>query len=142
MPVDRILVKQRLALIGEYLGELAALSQLTKEDFLDKRTAASAESFLRRSLESIFDIGRHIIAKNGGTNIAREYKGIAQGLKNLGIINDSLYGQLLKMAGYRNRMVHLYHQITDEELYAIIKENLGDIRHYVKDIQEYLDKNP
>jgi uncharacterized protein YutE (UPF0331/DUF86 family) len=141
MPVDRILVKQRLALISEYLGELILLSQLTKEEFLDKRTAASAESFLRRSLEAIFDIGRHILAKNGGANIAREYKGIAQGLNNMGIISDHLYNQLVKMAGYRNRMVHLYHQITDDELFDIIKENLGDIRHFIKDIQAYLGKN-
>ena len=141
MPVDRLLVKQRLSLISEYHGELTSLSQLGKEDFLDKRTAASAESFLRRSLEAIFDIGRHILAKNGGTNIAREYKGIAQGLKNMGIVSDSLYVQLVKMAGYRNRMVHLYHQITDDELYEIIKENLGDIRQFIKDIQAYLDKN-
>lgn len=138
MPVDKVLVKQRLALINEYLVELTELSQLEKEHFLDKRTAASAESFLRRSLEAIFDVGRHILAKTGSADIAREYKGIAQGLSNMGIISKPLQDRLLKMAGYRNRMVHLYHQIADEELYEIVRDNLEDIRQFTADIRDYL----
>jgi uncharacterized protein YutE (UPF0331/DUF86 family) len=139
MPIDRALVRQRLAQLSDYLAELTSLSELDKDAFLDKRTAASAESFLRRSLEAIFDVGRHILAKTGGTNMAREYKGIAQGLNNMGIISEPLQERLLKMAGYRNRMVHLYHQISDEELYGIIRHNLEDIRQFIKDIRNYLD---
>ncbi len=30
----------------------------------DRRNPAAAESYLRRSLEAIFDIGRHILAKS------------------------------------------------------------------------------
>lgn len=70
MPVDKLLVKQRLALVSQYLGELEELAKLPREDFLNIRTAASAESFLRRSLEAVFDIGRHILARNGGANMA------------------------------------------------------------------------
>jgi uncharacterized protein YutE (UPF0331/DUF86 family) len=140
MAIDKILVKQRLALISEYLTELEALSHLPKEEFVKKRTAASAESFLRRSLEAIFDVGRHILAKSGGTNLAQEYKSIAQGLEQKGIISIDLEGQLMKMAGYRNRMVHLYFQISDEELYEIISYYLEDIRRFQKEILAYLSK--
>lgn len=140
MAIDKILVKQRLVLISEYLIELEALSHLPKEEFVKKRTAASAESFLRRSLEAIFDVGRHILAKSGGTNLAQEYKSIAQGLEQKGIISIDLEGQLIKMAGYRNRMVHLYFQISDEELYEIISHYLEDIRRFKKEILAYLSK--
>lgn len=57
----------------------------------------------------------------------------------MGIISEPLQERLLKMAGYRNRMVHLYHQISDEELYGIIRDNLEDIRQFIKDIRNYLD---
>jgi hypothetical protein len=37
MAIDKILVKQRLVLISEYLIELEALSDLPKEEFVKKR---------------------------------------------------------------------------------------------------------
>lgn len=140
MPVDKLLVKQRLALISQYLTELEELSKLPKKEFLNKRTAASAESFLRRSLEAIFDVGRHILAKNGGINIALEYKGIARGLGEKGIVTTDLKGQLIKMAGYRNRLVHLYHQVSDEELYEIIRANLTDIKNFKEQVLAYISQ--
>ncbi|MCL6611015.1 MAG: DUF86 domain-containing protein [Peptococcaceae bacterium] len=139
MPVDQLLVKQRLALISQYLAELEELSRLPKSEFLhNRRTAASAESFLRRSLEAVFDIGRHILAKNGGVNMALEYKSIALGLEEKGIISSKLSRQMVKMAGYRNRLVHLYHQVSDEELYEIIRKDLPDIRSFQKQILTYI----
>jgi uncharacterized protein YutE (UPF0331/DUF86 family) len=140
MPVDHLLVKQRLSLIAEYISELNELATLSKDDFTKKRNAASAESFLRRSLEVVFDIGRHILAKNGGANMAIEYKGIAVGLQEKGIVTPELGKQLLKMAGYRNRMVHLYHQITDDELYEIVKQNLNDLTDFINSIKIFLSK--
>lgn len=140
MPVDKLLVKQRLALISRYLGELEELAGLPKADFLNIRTAASAESFLRRSLEAVFDIGRHILAKNGGANLALEYRGIAQGLADKGIISSKLKQQLVKMAGYRNRLVHLYYQISEEELYEIIRDNLRDFKSFQEQILEYISR--
>jgi uncharacterized protein YutE (UPF0331/DUF86 family) len=138
MPVDKLLIKQRLALISQYLDELDKLASLSKKEFLETRNAASAESFLRRSLESIFDIGRHILAREGGINIALEYKGIARGLHERGIISSDLSEQLVKMAGYRNRLVHLYYQISDEELHEIVKNNLEDIRLFKKQILSFI----
>ncbi len=140
MPVDKLLVKQRLALISQYLRELEELARLPKADFLNIRTAASAESFLRRSLEAVFDIGRHILAKNRGANMALEYRGIAQGLADKGIISSRLKQQLLKMAGYRNRLVHLYHQVSEEELYEIIRHNLKDFKSFQEQILEYISR--
>jgi len=138
VPIDKLLIKQRLTFIKECLIELEELSTLPDSEFLNKRTSASAESFLRRSLEAIFDIGRHILARNGSVNIALEYKGIAQGLGQMGVITEDLQEQLLKMAGYRNRLVHLYYQISDEELHKIIKTNLEDIKEFIRQIMSYI----
>ncbi|SHF59745.1 Protein of unknown function DUF86 [Caldanaerobius fijiensis DSM 17918] len=43
------------------------------------------------------------------------------------------------MAGYRNRMVHMYHMISEEELYDIITTELGDIKEFVSEIKNTLE---
>jgi uncharacterized protein YutE (UPF0331/DUF86 family) len=42
------------------------------------------------------------------------------------------------MAGYRNRLVHLYYQISDEELHEIVKNNLEDIRLFKEQILSFI----
>nr|WP_233187729.1 DUF86 domain-containing protein [Petrotoga sp. 9T1HF07.CasAA.8.2] len=129
-------------LINKYISQLEMLSQFSKEEFLsDSRNPAAAESFLRRSLESIFDIGRHILAKIGNIDMAGEYKAIATGLGEKDIVSEHLSQKLIQMAGYRNRLVHLYHNISEEELYDIVKEDLKDLEQFVICIEKYLENN-
>jgi len=55
--INSQLILERLILISEYLEELKVLSSMDKATFLsDKRNSAAAESFLRRTLEAIFDV--------------------------------------------------------------------------------------
>lgn len=41
------------------------------------------------------------------------------------------------MAGYRNRLVHLYHIVNDDELYEIITTDLDDIVKFISTMEEY-----
>jgi len=139
--INKLLIRNRLALINDYLIQMKRLSKTPKSLFLeDKDLAAAAESYLRRSLEAVFDIGRHIVAKNGGTEMATEYKAIARGLSEKKIISNDLAKSLAEMAGYRNRLVHLYHMIDNEELYGILHNDLGDIKVFLVEINDYINK--
>ena len=42
------------------------------------------------------------------------------------------------MTGYRNRLVHFYHEVTDKELFAITQENLSDIEKFVLEIKDFI----
>ncbi len=140
--INRELVRGHLVLIAEYLEGLKKLSQLSEEEFLDdERNPAAAESFLRRGLEAIFDIGRHIVAKTGGVEMASEYQSIAEGLGKKRVVDSELSRTLFQMAGYRNRLVHMYHMIGSKELLAIINDHLGDIEKFIAQVNEYLDDN-
>lgn len=131
-------IEKNLSIIQEYILELKELSKFSKEEFLsDKRNPASAESFLRRSLEAIFDIGRHILAKSYGFK-ELEYKEISRELGEKGVISREYANILLKMAGYRNRMVHFYQEITKEEIYDIIKINLADLEKFINELGVFL----
>ena len=133
------LIEDRLGFIVKSIAKLKRLSRLNEADFLREDTPAIAESYLRRSLEAIFDIGRHIIAKAAGKGIV-EYKEIANALGQRGVITKELAEILRLMAGYRNRLVHFYHEITDKELYLIVKNNLSDIENFVKEIKAFIEK--
>jgi len=42
------------------------------------------------------------------------------------------------MAGYRNRLVHLYHPVSDRELLDIASENLTDLTRFIAQVDDYL----
>lgn len=127
-------------LIIEYMRELRYLASIPLSDFkADARNAAAAESFLRRSLEAAFDVGRHILARTGSVDLASEHKSIARALGDKDIVDTTLAESLVQMAGYRNRLVHLYHQIAEDELYEIIREDLDDLSLFVESIQAYVE---
>lgn len=135
-----------IRLIENYLSELRPFSSMAKDDFLsDKKNPPFVESYLRRPLEAVFDIGRHILAKTYGSRVI-EYKAIAKELGEKGVITVELTGILIEMAGYRNRMVHFYKEVTPEEIYEIITKNLLDfdrvIREIVSFVREYEAKKP
>lgn len=139
--INRTLIETRLSLILELTRQLDSLASISREEFLeDARNVGAAESFLRRALEAIFDVGRHLLAKSGHSDLAKEYKSIAQGLGSLGIIPEPFVPTLIQMAGYRNRLVHFYHQVTAFELYEIINARRDDLRRFVDFVATYLVK--
>jgi uncharacterized protein YutE (UPF0331/DUF86 family) len=132
------LIEDRLGFINKAVARLKRLSYIDERDFLDDDNPAIAESYLRRSLGAIFDIGRHIIAKTAGKGIV-EYKEIASALGDRGVITKQLAERLRLMAGYRNRLVHFYHEVNDRELYLITKSNLADIEDFVKEMKTFIE---
>jgi uncharacterized protein YutE (UPF0331/DUF86 family) len=133
------LIEARLALVTRYLDRLEGLGAVPVGQFVaDDTRAAAAESYLRRALEALFDVGRHLLAKGGFTELAGEYKGIARGLTTLSAVSPALGEDLVKMAGYRNRLVHLYNEVTNAELHAILQANLGTVREAARAIRAYV----
>jgi len=132
------LIEDRLGFINKSVAKLKRLSKFREEEFLEGDIPAIAESYIRRSLEAIFDIGRHISAKTAGKGVV-EYKEIVNTLNNAGIITKGLTERLKLMSGYRNRLVHFYHEVTDKELFSIVKDNLLDVEDFVKKIKAFVE---
>ena len=96
-------VAERVSWVRDMVRQARGLPLETRESFLaDPRNPASAESYLRRGLEALLDLGRHILAKGFGTPVT-EYKQVARGLREVGVLGDPSAELLEKMAGYRNR---------------------------------------
>lgn len=142
MVISSLNIKRIVDLIGfieECLNELKIFQSISEEEFLsDKKNPAYVESYLRRTLEAMFDIGRHILAKTYGYK-ELEYKKIAKELGNKGVVNQELSEKLFLMAGYRNRMVHFYREITPSELFNIVRNNLTDVEEFIRQIKHFIE---
>jgi len=126
--IDPKVITQRAFWISQMMDSLKDLRLEEKNAFLaDRHKIAAAESYLRRALEALFDIGRHILAKKFAYPTT-EYKEIAKGLSEKGVLVERETELMRKMAGYRNRMVHFYHEITPEELHEICLYHLSEIK--------------
>jgi len=133
-------IDRDVSLIQEYLLELEKLAGLSLEEFQeDPLYPAAAESFLRRTLEAIFDINRHILAKSFGKK-ELEHKSIGRILGQKKVYSEHLTTKLIKMAGYRNRIVHFYKEITVAELYSILKKDLPDIGLFIFELDDFLER--
>jgi len=134
-------VAERTAWIREMVRSIRSLPLETQEVFLaDPRNVASAESYLRRALEALHDLGRHILAKGYGEPAA-EYKAVAAGLEAHSVLTPDQALLLRKMAGYRNRMVHFYNEITPAELYQICTSHLDEIDRVLQAALAWLEQH-
>lgn len=140
--ISKRIVSDRLAWVDRMLSEIRALPLESKTSFMqDTRNIWAAESCLRRALEALFDLGRHIAAKGFGEAVT-EYKEIASTLNRRNVISASDLELMKKLAGYRNRLVHFYHDVSADELFEICASHLGDIEQVVNALRSWLANNP
>ena len=117
----------RLGRVDQSLAEIRKLPLVNRESFeSDSRNVWTAESCLRRALEALLDVGRHLLARLAATGVA-EYKSVARSLGERAVLDAETAALLVKLAGYRNRMVHFYHEITAAELFGICNHDLQDV---------------
>ena len=55
-----------------------------------------------------------------------------------GVFDADFTGALIQMARFRNRLVHIYWDIDDAEIYRIILTRLQDIRRFLKEVGNFL----
>ena len=140
--ISKRVVSERLAWMDRKLSEIRALPLDSKPTFMqDTRNIWAAESCLRRALEALFDMGRHIAAKGFGEAVT-EYKEVAVTLYRRSVISTGDLELMQKLAGYRNRLVHFYHDVSADELFEICASHLGDVEQISNALRSWLANNP
>jgi uncharacterized protein YutE (UPF0331/DUF86 family) len=140
-PIRVSIVTAKIGVVRQMLAGISTLPLASEEDFIvDPRMVAAGESFLRSSLEALFDLSRHILAKGFAVPIPG-YEAIVRGLLEKGIIELDLAERMINMAGYRNRMVHFYDEITPEELYDILTNHLRDVELALESILTWMESH-
>lgn len=135
-------VAERISWIRSMTESVRKLPATDYQEFAsDARNIAAAESYLRRAIEALLDLGRHILSKGFGIAVA-EYKDIGTKLYEEGVLSESNGILLRRIAGYRNRMVHFYHEISNMELYQLCTQNLKDIEDVLELLVDWLRNHP
>ena len=140
--VNRLVVADKIALVQRMLDGIGGLPLADLQAFTaDPRMVAAGDSYLRRALEALLDLGRHVLAKGFGRAPA-EYAEVARQLGEVGVLEAAVAARLVLMARYRNRMVHFYDQITDAELFDLLTTKLPDIDEVIAGIRHWLARHP
>jgi uncharacterized protein YutE (UPF0331/DUF86 family) len=135
-------VLEKLRALNEMLAGIATLPLTSEAAFLaDPRMVAAGESYLRRALEALLDLGRHILAKGLG-NVVPEYAALGPALAEHGIVTADTGERLRRMGGYRNRLVHGYEEVGGAELYRILTRDLADLARASEVLRAWLAANP
>ena len=135
-------VAERISWIRSMTGSIQKLPLASYDEFIsDPRNVAAAESYLRRCIEALLDLGRHILSKGFGIAVS-EYKEIGMRLTEEQVLSP-VYGDLLRrIAGYRNRMVHFYSEVSQLELYQLCTRYLNDIEVILNALISWTRNNP
>src|SRR4030042_1315145 len=142
VPLNKEVLQTRISYIEDSLKSLERFKGIPYKEFhINSDNFRIAFYDLHRALEAVMDIGSHILSRIPGSRPS-SYKDIPRLLgKNKVIPNNFASNQLIKMAGYRNRMVHFYGEISELELFNIIQEELEDFYTFCAYINKIL-KDP
>ncbi|HLB37644.1 MAG TPA: DUF86 domain-containing protein [Gemmatimonadales bacterium] len=123
MPLDKVLVRRKCALILDDLKDVERLSRVTRAAFLVGRdNQLIAERLLERIISRMIDINYHIVTQRDGVPPRDFYQSFTK-LAELGVLSPPLANALAPAAGLRNRLAHEYNEIDQAKIY----EALGDV---------------
>ena len=135
-------IKEHLKLLNKYYLLLKDVRKKQYKDFeSDAILQGSSERFLQLSIESCLNIGNRLISLeqfNKPTDTPETYADIFVQLRNIGVIDHSFCDRFVKMAKFRNRLVHMYWEIDNKKIYEIIRDNLEDFKLFEHNVVEFL----
>jgi uncharacterized protein YutE (UPF0331/DUF86 family) len=120
-------IRRRPQKLDEYLAILRRLQRYDLKAFLeDPERYGSAERFLQLAIETLIDIGNHVIAElQLGT--VDHYRDVPALLAQHGYLDDILEARWVRMIGFRNILVHDYLDVDRRIVYRVLHEDLEDL---------------
>jgi len=134
---DNEKIIERIADIKNSILELEKYKAMDLEEFLKDNNNYNLSAYhLRVALEAVLIIATHILSRIPQNGKKKDYTQIILSLADYNVLPKEFSQKIKGMAGYRNRIVHLYWKIEPKELLSVIKENLEDFEKFI----EYIDK--
>jgi uncharacterized protein YutE (UPF0331/DUF86 family) len=89
----------------------------------------------------LLDLGRHVLARGFGDAPA-EYKAVASTLGERGVLDAEEMALFIRMAGYRNRLVHFYDPVSEAELHDLCAHRLTDVERVLGALHRWIREHP
>ncbi|TVM03465.1 MAG: hypothetical protein CV087_04935 [Candidatus Brocadia sp. WS118] len=138
--VDKPLILRKLTELDEYLKQMGEFSSVTREEYSrDWKVQRIVERTLQMMIETCADIANHIISDRG-YRTPDNYGDTFRVLHENGVLKNDLFEIMLKMARFRNIVVHQYDKIHEEAIViGILRTNLNNFTAYRDAILKILD---
>jgi uncharacterized protein YutE (UPF0331/DUF86 family) len=121
---------------------LKDLARTPEDQFLNNPDKISSSKYhFIVAIESAIDIGNHLIARNG-YRVPEDYGDTFVVMGEVGALDREFADELRNMAKFRNRLVHLYWEVDDRQVYGILQNRLDDFKRFLNDIARFLEWQP
>jgi len=128
-------------LVSELLVSLRELEDLKrrgeKEFSGNSHLISSAKYNLLVAIESAIDMCNHIISRRR-YRTPEDYADTFRVMGEEGAFPEEFLKNLVDMAKFRNRLVHLYWTVDKRELYRILQENLSDFEKFLQYLGKFI----
>lgn len=135
------IVRDRAREIRENIQKIRQYASLPDDEFFaDERNLYTVEHLLLVAIEAAAALCTHILAKTA-KRAPVSYGECFEGLQFVHKLDDELAAKLIRMARFRNLLVHRYWDVDSTRVLAYARHNLGDFEAYLKAISEIVDQS-
>ena len=136
--VDKTLIFRKLAMLEQYLQEIGEYSSIRITDYAGNwKTQRIIERTLQMMIEICLDIAGHIISDRK-LRVPDSYADMFVVLHENKLVEQPLLEALIKMANFRNILVHHYDRVDPAIVVGILQHNLHDFNHYKEAVVSFL----
>ncbi len=137
--IDREVIESKLRFLREYLGDLEEYETISLNDYqTNKKDQRFVERTLHLACECCLDIATHLISRLG-LREPKDNKDLFVVLFENSIIAEDVHTAMVKMAKFRNIVVHDYARIEPEVVIGILKKNTRDFNQFAHEIITFID---
>ncbi|MBU4446405.1 DUF86 domain-containing protein [bacterium] len=130
------IIQKKIGKLKEHIAILEKIQKYSKDTFIkDPVIHGAAERYLQLAIESIFDVGNHIISDKNFRKPAT-YFDILFILKEEKILAEKTFEEAKGIAGFRNALVHDYLDLNLEIVYDVLMKKTDVLK---KIIREYIE---
>ena len=132
------IIRKRMNRLDEYLTILKKLKQYSFKEFTENpERYGSAERFLHLAIETVIDMGNHVIA-DSELGVVNWYSDIPKILAEKEFISSELEEKWISMIGFRNTLVHEYIDIDRKIVFDVLQNNIKDLEDLKRAFAQFL----
>lgn len=125
-------VAQKLVLLAEELEKLRALPRASLAEFTaDDRNLDAALRRLQVAIQILIDVGSHVVSRLG-LGPPESSSDVLARLERAGKLPPGSSTRFGRIFAFRNRIVHLYDRVDAAVVYAIVRDDLGDLEELAR----------
>jgi len=139
--IDKEKITARIEDIKNALLELTKIPVASMAEFQkDKNNFYLACYWLRIAIEAVLTIAVHLLSRLPSNGKKKDYTQTIISLADYKVIPKDFAQKIRGMAGYRNRLVHLYWNVNQEEVFQTLQSELDDFKEFIGYIEDFLRK--